>query len=103
MLYTPFRSKDMDEYETNTISIYEEKRSWIQSVKCRVMKHLESVEEARWMEEESKKEFEIDIGIHIDAEFEQAQMDCHMEGQRERERVKLKIIVILSKISQYLH
>ena len=73
----------MDEYETNTISIYEEKRNWIQTVKCRVMRHLESVEEARWMEEESKKEFETDIGIHIDAEFEQAEMDCHMEGQRE--------------------
>ena len=45
----------MDEYETNTVTMYQQKKSWIQIVKSTVMEHLESVDEARWMDEESKK------------------------------------------------
>ena len=45
MLFTPFRSKDLDEYESNTVLAYEQRKMWIKVVKSIVMKHLESVEE----------------------------------------------------------
>ena len=84
MLFTPFRSNDLDEYESNTVPAYEQRKMWIKVVKSIVMKHLESVEEARWMEEEAKKELDLEeIGIHLDANFEQSQMDSCQEGQTE--------------------
>ena len=45
------------------------------------MEHLESVEEARYMVEQSTKEVDLeDIGIHMDAALEQNQADCQEEG-----------------------
>ena len=55
MLYTPYRSEDLKDYEMNTSNIYEEKSSWIHIVKSMVMEHLESVEEARYMIDQSTK------------------------------------------------
>ena len=82
MLFTSFRNKDLDEYENNTITAYEQKKHLIGMVKSKVMEHLESVEEARWMEEEARKEYDLEeIGIHLDSNFEQSQMDCCQEGQ----------------------
>ena len=39
MLYTPYREHDLDEYENNTAKVYQEKESWIRSVKSKVMEH----------------------------------------------------------------
>ena len=76
MLYTPFRFKDFEDYENRTAEIYEEKRNWIKSVKSTVMEHLESVEEARYMVEQSTKEVELDnIGNQLNAAYEQDQED----------------------------
>ena len=84
MLYTPYREQDLDEYENNTAEVYRQKESWIRSVKSKVMEHLESVEEARLMVEESMKEMDInDIGIQMDAALEQNQADCQLEGMIE--------------------
>ena len=64
MLYTHFREADLDNYENNTAEIYKQKESWIRSVKSKVMEHLESVEEARYMVEQSTKEVDLEgIGI----------------------------------------
>ena len=58
-----------------------QKESWIKSVKAKVMEHLESVEEARYMVEQSTKEVDSDaIGISLDAALEQDNADCQMEG-----------------------
>ena len=66
MLYTPYREADLDDYENNTAEIYRQKESWIRKVKSKVMEHLESVEEARLMVEQSTKELDInDIYIYI--------------------------------------
>ena len=71
MLYTHYREVDLDEYENNTAEIYQQKESWIRSVKSKVMEHLESVEEARYMVEQANKEMDMgDIGIHMDAALE---------------------------------
>ena len=84
MLYTPFRSEDLEDYECNTAKIYDEKRNWIQSVKSTVMEHLESVEEARYMVEKSTKEVELEnIGNEFNAPFEQDKEECLQEGQIE--------------------
>ena len=81
MLYTPYREEDLDEYENNTAEVYKQKESWIRSVKSKVMEHLESVEEARYMVEQANKEIDMDqIGIQMDAAFEQDQVDCYHEG-----------------------
>ena len=81
MLYTPYREEDLDNYEKNTAEVYMQKESWIKSVKAKVMEHLESVEEARYMAEQSTKEVDLDaIGISIDAAVEQDNADCQMEG-----------------------
>ena len=77
MLYTPYREKDLDEYENNTAEIYKQKENWIRSVKSKVMEHLESVEEARYMVEEASKELELgNIGVQMDAAHEQDQAEC---------------------------
>ena len=84
MLYTPYREADLDEYENNTAKIYREKESWIRKVKSKVMEHLESVEEARLMVEQSTKELDInDIGIQMDVALEQDKSDCQFEGVTE--------------------
>ena len=81
MLYTPFREADLDDYEKNTAEMYRQKESWIRIVKGKVMEHLESVEEARYMMEQATKEDDLkDIGIQIDAALEQDQEDCQLEG-----------------------
>ena len=81
MLYTHFREADLDNYENNTAEIYKQKESWIRSVKSKVMEHLESVEEARYMVEQSTKEVDLEgIGINMDAALEQDQADCQEEG-----------------------
>ena len=84
MLYTPYRETDLDDYENNTAEMYRKKESWIKSVKSKVMEHLESVEEARYMMEQSTKEIDMtDIGIQLDAAHEQDQADCQLEGVAE--------------------
>ena len=48
------------------------------------MEHLESVEEARYMVEQSTKEIDLhDIGCEISATHEQDQHDCLIEGVTE--------------------
>ena len=81
MLYTHYREADLDEYENNTAEMYKQKESWIISVKSKVMEHLESVEEARYMVEQANKEVDLEgIGILMDAALEQDQADCQEEG-----------------------
>ena len=81
MLFIHYREKDLDEYENNTAEVYKQKESWIRSVKSKVMEHIESVKEARYMVEQANKEIDIDqIGIQLDAAFEQDQVDCYHEG-----------------------
>ena len=81
MLYTPFRNKDLEDYENRTAELYEMKQQWIQSVKSKVMEHLESVEEARWMVEQSTKKINLDdIGHEVNATHEQEQLDSLHEG-----------------------
>ena len=61
--------------------MYKEKESWIRTVKSKVMEHLESVEEARYMVEEANKELALEkIGVQIDAAHEQDQAECQEEG-----------------------
>ena len=55
MLYTSYRAEDLHEYETRTAELYMEKETLITFVKSQVMEHLESVEEARYMVEQSTK------------------------------------------------
>ena len=84
MLYTPFREEDLDEYENNTAEVYRQKENWIRSVKSKVMEHLESVEEARYMVEQSTKEVDLEsIEIQLDAALEQDQAECFIEGTNE--------------------
>ena len=84
MLYTPFRKADLDDYETKTAEKYKQKQDWIKSVKDKVMMHLESVEEARLMVEESNKELNLElIGSEINATYEQDKEDCAHEGVSE--------------------
>ena len=84
MLYTPYREGDLDEYENNTAEIYLQKESWIRSVKSKVMEHLESVEEARYMVEQANKEMDIgEIGNQMDPALEQDQAECQQEGVSE--------------------
>ena len=84
MLYTPFRIQDLEDYETKTAEIYEKKRIWIQTVKSKVMEHLESVEEARYMVEQSTKEIDLEnVGIELNATHMQDQDDCLYEGLQE--------------------
>ena len=72
MLYTHFRASDLEDYETRSSELYEEKRNWITKVKSIVMEHLENVEEARYMVEQSTKEVNLDeIGYDINAAHEQ--------------------------------
>ena len=84
MLYTPFRSNDLNCYENKSAQIYQQKREWIQIVKSRVMEHLENVEEARYMVEQSTKEVDLDeVGNALDATYEQDQSDSRLEGATE--------------------
>ena len=82
MLYTPYREHDLDEYENNTAKVYEEKESWIRCVKSKVMEHLESVEEARYMVEQANMELDTEeTGAQMDAAYEQDQDECKEEGE----------------------
>ena len=48
------------------------------------MEHLESVEEARYMVEQSMMELDLEsVGIQMDAAHEQDQADCQLEGVSE--------------------
>ena len=60
MLYTPFRLDDLDKYENNSAHMYLEKREWILKVKSQVMEHLESVEEARNMVQQSMEDSKLE-------------------------------------------
>ena len=81
MLFTHYREKDLDDYENNTAEIYKKKESWIRNVKSKVMEHLESVEEARYMVEQANKEVDTEqIATQMDAAFEQDQDECREEG-----------------------
>ena len=84
MLYTPFRREDLDRYEESTAETYKEKQDWIKGVKTKVMEHLESVEEARLMVEQSNKDENLElIGNEINATHEQEKDDCAEEGVSE--------------------
>ena len=53
-------------------------------MKSKVMEHLESIEEARYMVEQSTKEVDMEaIGIHMDSELEQVKLECLIEGMNE--------------------
>ena len=81
MLYTPYREEDLNDYEEDTAKRYLEKEKYIAKVKSKVMEHLESVEEARYMVEQSKKELDLEeIGMQMDANLEQENADCQEEG-----------------------
>ena len=70
-----------ENFEAKTSDIYEEKRYWIKVVKSRVMEHLESVEEARYMVEQSTKEIDLEkLGAEINAATEQDHSECLNEG-----------------------
>ena len=60
MLYTPYREEQLDDYENNCAEIYMQKENYIKIVISKVMEHLESIEEARWIMEEAKKELDIE-------------------------------------------
>ena len=82
MLYTHFREDDLEDYENNTAINYEKKEKWIRSVKSVVMEHLENVEEARYMVEQSNKKVDMDvIGAELNPTYEQDQVECLEEGQ----------------------
>ena len=82
MLYTHFREDDLEDYENNTAVNYEKKEKWIRSVKSVVMEHLENVEEARYMVEQSNKKVDMDvIGAELNPTYEQDQVECLEEGQ----------------------
>ena len=82
MLYTAYRQEDLNDYEENAEEYYEEMASYIKSVKSVVMEHLEDVEEARYMVEQSKKELDLEeIGISMDVNLEQENDDCQDEGR----------------------
>ena len=60
------------------------KRIWIRIVKSKVMEHLESVEEARYMVDQATKEMDIgEIGILMDSALEQDQANFQQEGASE--------------------
>ena len=84
MLYTHYRDNDLENYEENTALNYEKKTEWIHKVKSVVMEHLESVEEARYMVEQSTKEVDMEaIRAELAPTFEHDQIDCLEEGQTE--------------------
>ena len=60
LLYSPFWSKDIPSFESKTAEIYKDKVDWIKAVKSKVMTQLDSVEEARYMVEQSTKEVDLD-------------------------------------------
>ena len=70
--------------ENDTAELYRKKEMWIKNVKSKVMEHLESVEEARYMVEQSLKEVDIDdVGVELSSTHEQEQADCQVEGLNE--------------------
>ena len=84
MLYTHYRENDLKDYEENTAVNYTSKEKWIIRVKSVVMEHLENVEEARYMVEQSTKEVDIEaIGAELSSAFEQEQIECLEEGLSE--------------------
>ena len=80
LLYTPFRSEEELEKRVEEASKdgYAKLSEQISAVKCQVMEHLESTEEARHMVEEAIHNIE-DIGAVIDPTGEQENLDCEME------------------------
>ena len=51
MLYTHYRKTYLESYESKTAEINGHRQQWIQTVKSKVIEHLECVEEARLMVE----------------------------------------------------
>ena len=84
MLYTPFRSDDIPSFESRTAEIYRDKIDWIKAVKSKVMEHLESVEEAKYMVEQSTKEVDNEgIGSSLNPEHEQENAEAQLDGVSE--------------------
>ena len=81
LLYTPFRSEAELEKRVAEASAdnYITLNSKIQAVKCQVMEHLESTEEARFMVEEAINK-DVETGADLDPEGEQANEDCEFEN-----------------------
>ena len=81
LLYTPFRSeKELEERVANAAEDgYVELEKWINAVKCQVMEHLESNEEARYMVEEANSKTK-DVGDDLDPEGEQDIEECMNEN-----------------------
>ena len=81
LLYTPFRSNHLPSFESKTAEIYKDKVDWIKAVKSKVMAHLESVEEARYMVEQSTKEVDLDaIGSSLNPEHELENAEAQLDG-----------------------
>ena len=81
MLYIHYRENDLKDYEENTAVNYASKEKWIIRVKSVVMEHLENVEEARYMVDQSTKLVDMEaIGAKLDSAFEQEQIECLEEG-----------------------
>ena len=80
LLYTPFRSeKELEERVANAAKDgYKELEKWISRVKCQVMEHLESNEEARYMVEDANIKRQ-EMGELLDPEGEQEIEECNNE------------------------
>ena len=81
LLYTPFRSeKELEDRVANeALDGYVELEKWISAVKCQVMEHLESNEEARYMVEEANNKVK-EMGDLLDPEGEQENEECRNEN-----------------------
>ena len=81
LLYTPFRSeKELeDRVAKAALDGYAELEKWIKAVKCQVMEHLESNEEARYMVEEAMSKVK-EVGDALDPEGEQEIEECINEN-----------------------
>ena len=84
MLYYPFRDEKKDLHSDNEelcAKLYIREFANIQKVKAQVMKHLENVEEARFMVDEYLKSEEKlkEVAIDLDPENEQDIGECMME------------------------
>ena len=82
LLYTPFRTeKELEDRVKNAAlnDEYADLENRINAVKCQVMEHLESNEEARYMIEEASSKAK-EIGKELDPEGEQYIDDCENEN-----------------------
>ena len=84
MLYLPFRDEEEEfkpDDEDFITDFYFENEERIKSIKKKVMKYLESVEEARHHVEEATKKLDLEqIAVKLDAAKEQEDAECEESG-----------------------